>query len=136
MRAYSWPGNVRELINRVRRAIVLAEHRLISAHDLELRPADEGPMTLAQVREAAEKRAIEAALLRRRNRVGEAAEALGVSRITLYRLMNAYGMRAAADDTTHDGTQDRTQDDVGAAPPDSGAVPDASASSADSGNPA
>ncbi len=131
MRSYGWPGNVRELINRVRRAIVLAEHRLISAHDLELRPADEGPMTLAQVREAAEKRAIEAALLRRRNRVGEAAEALGVSRITLYRLMNAYGMRPAAEDAPHDATHD----DTTPASPDGGTAPEAGAPSGDSGNP-
>lgn len=138
MRTYCWPGNVRELINRVRRAIVLAEHRLISAHDLELRPADEGPMTLAQVREAAEKRAIEAALLRRRNRVGEAAEALGVSRITLYRLMNAYGMRAATDDAMHDAahepSHDPAHDGPPAAPADGGTTPDAGAPSGESGN--
>ena len=37
MRRYEWPGNVRELINRVRRAIVMAESRLLTPHDLEPR---------------------------------------------------------------------------------------------------
>jgi DNA-binding NtrC family response regulator len=50
-------------------------------------------MSLAQAREAAEKRAIEAALLRHRYRLGEAAQDLGVSRATLSRLMVAYGLR-------------------------------------------
>jgi DNA-binding NtrC family response regulator len=93
MCAYSWPGNVRELINRVRRAIVLSDSGMLSARDLHLEHDIAEPMTLALARELAEKLAIEAALLRQRNRVGETATALGVSRMTLYRLMNAYDMR-------------------------------------------
>jgi DNA-binding NtrC family response regulator len=57
---YGWPGNVRELINRVRRAIVMSEGRQISAVDLELGEYVEvAPVSLAQAREAAERRAIE-----------------------------------------------------------------------------
>ncbi len=68
---YGWPGNVRELINRVRRAIVMAEGRLIGAHDLELGEfAECVPMSLAQAREGGERQAIEMALLRNRGRVG------------------------------------------------------------------
>jgi len=48
---------------------------------------------LAQAREAAEKRAIEAALLRHRHRLNEAATDLGISRVTLYRLMGSHGLR-------------------------------------------
>src|ERR1700754_3641087 len=67
---YSWPGNVRELINRVRRAIVMAESKLISADDLDLAQfTEQQTMSLSQAREAAEKRAIEAALLRHRHRL-------------------------------------------------------------------
>ncbi|WP_244831313.1 sigma-54 dependent transcriptional regulator [Caballeronia sp. TF1N1] len=95
---YGWPGNVRELINRVRRAIVMAEGRQILASDLELGEyAEAAPTTLAQAREAAERQAIEVALLRHRGRLGEAADELGISRVTLYRMLTAYGLRAKAD---------------------------------------
>jgi len=91
---YSWPGNVRELINRVRRAIVMSEGRAISARDLELGEYTEGmSITLNQAREAAERQAIELALLRHRGRLGDAAHELGISRVTLYRLLGAHGMR-------------------------------------------
>jgi DNA-binding NtrC family response regulator len=96
MYTYNWPGNVREMINRVRRAIVMAENKLISAEDLDLAhfTAQES-VTLAQARESAEKRAIEAALLRHRHRLNEAAVDLGVSRATLSRLLDTHGMRDA-----------------------------------------
>ncbi|HTI17869.1 MAG TPA: sigma-54 dependent transcriptional regulator [Trinickia sp.] len=91
---YRWPGNVRELINRVRRAIVMSEGRLITARDLELSEYVEiVPVSLAQAREAAERQAIELALLRHRGRLGDAAQELGISRVTLYRLLGAHGMR-------------------------------------------
>jgi len=91
---YSWPGNVRELINRVRRAIVMAEGRAITARDLELGEYTEvAPVTLTQAREAAERQAIELALLRHRGRLGDAAQELGISRVTLYRLLGSHGMR-------------------------------------------
>ncbi|CAD6550416.1 sigma-54 dependent transcriptional regulator [Paraburkholderia metrosideri] len=91
---YNWPGNVRELINRVRRAIVMAENKLISADDLDLAQfTEQQTMTLSQAREAAEKRAIEAALLRHRHRLNEAAVDLNISRVTLYRLMGQHGLR-------------------------------------------
>nr|WP_038457480.1 sigma-54 dependent transcriptional regulator [Paraburkholderia xenovorans] len=98
---YNWPGNVRELINRVRRAIVMAENKLISADDLDLAHfTAQQTMTLSQAREAAEKRAIEAALLRHRHRLNEAAVDLNISRVTLYRLMGHHGLRelSAADE--------------------------------------
>jgi DNA-binding NtrC family response regulator len=91
---YNWPGNVREMINRVRRAIVMAENKLISADDLDLAHfTAQQTMSLSQARETAEKRVIEAALLRHRHRLNEAAADLGVSRVTLYRLMGAHGLR-------------------------------------------
>jgi DNA-binding NtrC family response regulator len=93
---YTWPGNVRELINRVRRAIVMSEGRHITAQDLELGDFIEiAPVSLAQAREAAERKAIESALLRHRGRLGDAAQELGISRVTLYRLLCGYGMRQA-----------------------------------------
>jgi DNA-binding NtrC family response regulator len=98
---YNWPGNVRELINRVRRAFVMAENKLISADDLDLAGfTEQQSMTLTQAREAAGKRAIEAALLRHRHRLNEAAVDLNISRVTLYRLIGVHGLRepGGADD--------------------------------------
>ena len=96
---YGWPGNVRELINRIRRALVMAEGRMITARDLELQDwVASAPMSLAAARDAAERQAIERALLRHRGRLNEAAQELGISRVTLYRLLSAHGMRDAFDD--------------------------------------
>lgn len=92
--SYHWPGNVRELINRVRRAIVMTEGRVISPADLELEQHADRPLgTLNEAREAAERRAIGDALLRHRNRLTQAARELGISRATLYRLMQSHGLR-------------------------------------------
>ncbi|WP_341315720.1 sigma-54 dependent transcriptional regulator [Paraburkholderia sp. IMGN_8] len=102
---YNWPGNVRELINRVRRAIVMAEDKLISANDLDLAHfTEQQTMSLSQARDAAEKRAIEAALLRHRHRLNEAAVDLNISRVTLYRLMGHHGLRemSAPDEPTQE----------------------------------
>ena len=97
---YGWPGNVRELINRVRRAIVMSEGRQITARDLELGEYVEvAPVSLAQAREAAERQAIELALLRHRGRLGDAAHELGISRVTLYRLLGSHGLREATIDS-------------------------------------
>ncbi|WP_341313082.1 sigma-54 dependent transcriptional regulator [Paraburkholderia sp. IMGN_8] len=100
MYAYSWPGNVRELVNRVRRAIVMSDGRVLGPADLELDyMLSEGNNTLTHVREAAEKRVIEAALRRHRGRSRPAARELDISRATLYRLMANYGGRAHQDST-------------------------------------
>jgi DNA-binding NtrC family response regulator len=89
-----WPGNVRELFNCVRRAVVMAENRFITARDLGLpvNPAF-SPRTLAEIRAEAERTAVQEALKRHGFNLSGAAEELGVSRATLYRLMNAVGVR-------------------------------------------
>ena len=97
MRQHPWPGNVRELINRVRRAMVMCENRLIKSADLglERRGPTRNILTLEQAREYAEQRAIQAALLRNKHNVQNAASELGVSRVTLYRLMEKYNKSLA-----------------------------------------
>ncbi|MGU7772852.1 sigma 54-interacting transcriptional regulator [Burkholderia sp. MR1-5-21] len=93
MRRYEWPGNVRELINRVRRGIVMAESRLLTPHDLGLEtPGETEPITLEQARALAERTAIENALLRNDHRINKAAAELGISRVTLYRMMIEHGL--------------------------------------------
>ncbi len=93
---YTWPGNVRELMNRVRRAMVMAEGPLITPGDLgfDACATESNLLTLAQIRMAAEKRAIGSALTCARGNATQAARNLGISRATLYRLMGKYGIEA------------------------------------------
>ena len=92
--AHSWPGNVRELVNRVQRAAVMAEGRFIQPEDLGFdRNAERtGTMSLEDARAAAERVTIRRALSQARNQVSRAAMLLGVSRVTLYRLIDKYNI--------------------------------------------
>ncbi|WP_323123478.1 sigma-54 dependent transcriptional regulator [Burkholderia alba] len=90
---HGWPGNVRELINRVRRALVMAEGRLITAHDLELEHCiDTAPLSVTAIRKSIEREVIESALLHNDGRLAGTARELGISRATLYRWMEAHGI--------------------------------------------
>jgi DNA-binding NtrC family response regulator len=93
--AHDWPGNVRELINRVRRAMVMAEGKLISPQDLGLADAAEPGQAAAleDARQRSELLAIRACLDRAGQNVSRAARDLGVSRTTMYRLLNKHGLR-------------------------------------------
>lgn len=93
--AHSWPGNVRELMNRVRRAMVMTEGRLVSASDLGFDdPFDVAPtQALDATMLQSERGAIQACLDRAGQNVSRAARELGVSRTTLYRLLDKHGMR-------------------------------------------
>ncbi|HTI16714.1 MAG TPA: sigma-54 dependent transcriptional regulator [Trinickia sp.] len=94
---YSWPGNVRELINCVRRAVVMAEGRFISTADLGLPETGPKPgRTLAEARCEAEREAVREALSRHAYGLSAAAAELGISRATLYRLLNSIGLRSEA----------------------------------------
>jgi two-component system NtrC family response regulator len=89
---WSWPGNVRELENRIKRAIIMAEGRQVTTADLDL-PGAVGealPINLRAVREAADRRAIGAALAQADGNISATARLLGISRPTLYDLLKAY----------------------------------------------
>ena len=92
---YDWPGNVRELMNRVRRAVLLSEGPYVTPDDLELerRSLGRGFVTLDEARMAADRETIQSTLLRTRFNIARAAQELGVSRMTLYRLMEKYDIR-------------------------------------------
>ncbi|MBN7795264.1 sigma-54 dependent transcriptional regulator [Parahaliea mediterranea] len=93
MNNHHWPGNVREMVNRIRRAVVMCEGKLICIRNLGLDqniPSNLG--TLAQAREAAEKETIEATLAYMRNNVSKTARQLDISRVTLYRLMEFHNI--------------------------------------------
>jgi DNA-binding NtrC family response regulator len=93
MMHHMWPGNVRELSNRVKRAVVMTDHRLISPDDLGLSlPVGPVGVELQAVRTMAERDAITLALVRVDSNVTHAARALGISRMTMYRLMDKHGV--------------------------------------------
>jgi two-component system NtrC family response regulator len=91
---YPWPGNVRELENRLKRAVIMAEGNKITPVDLEMEtPRDkyEGA-SLKEAREALERDMVTRVLARNNDNVTRAAEELGVSRPTLYELMEKLGI--------------------------------------------
>jgi DNA-binding NtrC family response regulator len=93
MRAYPWPGNVRELISCTQRAAVMAEGRWVTAADLGLEgvePSLEDRPTLQKARAELEQRLVREALEQNGHSVQAAARQLGVSRMTLYRLLERY----------------------------------------------
>jgi len=96
--SHEWPGNVRELENCLKRAIIMADGNRITAEDLGLVIAEQDldMLNLRHVREAAERSAITKVMSRVNGNVARAAEVLGVSRPTLYDLMNRYGIKKEA----------------------------------------
>ena len=94
--AHPWPGNVRELENRVKRAVVMSENRLLAASDLELAPPDEdlSLYDLRQARARAEREVVQRALARSNGQLSAASRLLGISRPTLYSLLETHGMAA------------------------------------------
>lgn len=92
---YDWPGNVREIESRVKRAVIMAESSLITIEDLELAASDEEsiPLNLKQVRREAERKAILRALNHADSNISETAKNLGITRPTLYSLMEKYDIK-------------------------------------------
>jgi len=85
--AHEWPGNVRELENRVRRAVVMAEGHRVTAADLDL--AEVGaPPRLRELRTSLERDVVRQALARNDGNISQTAAELGISRPTLYDLLD------------------------------------------------
>jgi len=92
--AYEWPGNVREMENKIKAAVIMAEGKFVTAADLGLAPKDPANLNLRAIRQDAETRAIRQALIRASDNVSKTAELLGVTRPTLYDLMQKYRIRS------------------------------------------
>src|SRR5579862_3198006 len=89
LNAYAWPGNVRELENRIKRAVIMSEGRKLSAQDLELESLSGSVINLSlkDAREAAEREVVRKALQKHAGKIAPAAADLGISRPTLYELV-------------------------------------------------
>ncbi|KPL67764.1 Fis family transcriptional regulator [Erythrobacter sp. SG61-1L] len=95
--AWKWPGNVRELENRVKRAVIMADGKLINAADLDLEGTEEEesqPLNLKSAREQSDRRVIRHALARSEGNISNTAKLLGISRPTLYDLLKQYDLHA------------------------------------------
>ncbi len=92
--AWGWPGNVRELENRIKRAVIMADGKLITAADLDLDSTadDADALNLRAAREVADRKAIRRALARAEGNISGAARMLGISRPTLYDLLKSYDL--------------------------------------------
>ncbi|MBL9138062.1 MAG: PEP-CTERM-box response regulator transcription factor [Verrucomicrobiales bacterium] len=91
---HPWPGNVRELENRIKRAVIMADGRQVTTRDLELE-STEAPSatTLKEAREQLERELVVQALRRNGGKITGAANELGISRPTLYELMDKLGIQ-------------------------------------------
>ncbi|MFT5721734.1 MAG: two-component system NtrC family response regulator, partial [Motiliproteus sp.] len=88
--AFKWPGNIRELENRVKRAVIMADGPQVTDMDLGLATSDtpeEMPLNLKQARDEAERRVVLMALGQTENNISKASELLGITRPTLYALI-------------------------------------------------
>jgi two-component system NtrC family response regulator len=90
-----WPGNVRELQNRVKRAVIMADAKRLTAQDLELSESMAAPLgaSLKEAREAVERELIQRVLRKHSGKIAPAAADLGISRPTLYELMDKLGLK-------------------------------------------
>ena len=94
--AHKWPGNVRELENRVKRAVIMADGKLVGAEDLDLASPnmdDAAPLNLKGAREQVDRQVIRKALARTEGNISGSAKLLGVSRPTLYDLLKQYDLQ-------------------------------------------
>jgi len=94
LETHSWPGNVRELENRIKRAVIMAEGSNVTPEDLELISpyAKYESRGLREARKALERDLVQRSLARNKGSITKAAAELGLSRPTLYELMERLGI--------------------------------------------
>ncbi|MFC5583255.1 PEP-CTERM-box response regulator transcription factor [Rhodanobacter terrae] len=90
---YPWPGNVRELENTINSAVIMADEKQIGLEALHLGAVDDDILDLQKVRNDAEKRAIQRALTQASGNLSRVASLLGISRPTIYDLLDKHGLK-------------------------------------------
>jgi two-component system NtrC family response regulator len=97
IQTYRWPGNVRELENRIKGAVIMAEGAVVSAGDLGLQAPGDDPeyLNLRMARRRAETQAVRQALAMTHGNLSRASELLGITRPTLYDLLQKHQIDAA-----------------------------------------
>ncbi|MGF1681108.1 sigma-54-dependent transcriptional regulator [Photobacterium minamisatsumaniensis] len=90
--SYSWPGNVRELISQIKRAILLAEGKELLSDHFDLPRLADDKQSLKKIREDSERSALLSVLENNKGQISAAARELGVSRATMYRLLNKHDL--------------------------------------------
>lgn len=89
---YQWPGNVRELISQIKRSVLLAETKCIEADHLDIPRITDDKQSLKKIREESERTALLTVLENNKGQISAAARELGVSRATMYRLLNKHDL--------------------------------------------
>ena len=96
LRAYFWPGNVRELQHAVERALIMGEESTLRPEDFLLLAhepgSEEGVIFEDYNLEEVERQVIDLALRKHQGNVSQAAKELGLTRTSLYRRMEKYGL--------------------------------------------
>jgi two-component system NtrC family response regulator len=130
IQAHRWPGNVRELENRIKGAVIMAEGAVVTAHDLGLEDPGDDPeyLNLRMARARAEAQAVRQSLAVTKGNLSRAAEVLGVTRPTLYDLLEKHGI-----DSTQFARSSAAGGDAAPSKTESAAVPSESTAEPDAG---
>ena len=93
--SHDWPGNVRELESKIKRALIMADGAYITPGDMQLKEAsaESIPLNMKEIREDAERKAILRAMNLHRDNISDMANALGITRPTLYSMIDKLGLK-------------------------------------------
>ena len=96
IQSYQWPGNVREMENKIKGAVIMAEGKYVTPEDMSLESVESRPpsLNLREVRKEAEGQAIRRALVHASGNISRAAKLLGITRPTLYDMLEKYAIKA------------------------------------------
>jgi two-component system NtrC family response regulator len=92
---YEWPGNIREMENKIKRAVIMCDDKHVTPEDLGMMETTDAPVTLRQARQDAETRVIKTSLSLTNGNLSSAAKLLGITRPTLYDLIDKYDIQVS-----------------------------------------